>query len=32
MSELSKIEFILISMGPIDVQWESGNTYLADAT
>jgi len=21
-------EFILISMGPIDVKWESGDTYL----
>ena len=24
-------EFILISMGPIDVQWEEGKTYLANA-
>ena len=24
-------EFILISMGPIDVQWESGDTYQANA-
>jgi len=24
-------EFLLISMGPIDVQWETGDTYQADA-
>lgn len=24
-------EFILISLGPIDVQWEDGDTYEADA-
>ena len=24
-------EFILVSMGPIDVQWESGDTYQANA-